>query len=585
MLFEALPAGARVAIATRRDPEIPLARLRSLGRLWELRFAELALDRGEIAELLAMNGHTTEKEVVTALLEATEGWAAGVYLAALAGDAKDTVAGAPSGDRRVVGRYLTGEVLAQQPPGVRRFLLETSILERLCPDLCRAVSGRRDAGELLRSLAGENLFVWSLDECESWYRYHHLFAEHLQTELARQPRDEVARLHTSAARWFEAEGETEAAVQHWLAAGEVTRAADLVSRVAPDYVCRSGHVETAHRWLALFSDEQIQSDMPLSLVAGLVYTASRDPRLGRLWIDASFSERAGDDPTPDGGTTLRGWQALLRAMMGTEGATRLREDAELAASPRVATSPLWRSAAEPLLGYARWLLGDAAGARDVLQRAAREGRAFNVLAELGALGHLSLLAADEAQWQEAASHATAAGRRLQESGFGRFPPTVVVFLAQARVLAYRGDTGALDPARVAEAILEQDQLWPWQTTLTATTLAQVYFDLGDTEAARRWTSAAAECLASWPDAGILVDRVARLEGALLRRRGLLPLTKAELRVLELLPTQLSSEEIAAHLFVSSNTVRSHIRVIYRKLGAVSRTQAVERAREVGLLAG
>ena len=161
---------------------------------------------------------------------------------------------------------------------------------------------------------------------------------------------------------------------------------------------------------------------------------------------------------------------------------------------------------------------------------------------------------------------------------------VIVFLAQARVLAHGGDSGARDPAAVAAGMFEQRQLlWPWLESLTATLLAEVYFDLGDTEEAQRWTSAASACLASWPDAGILKDRVTQLSAALLERRGVQPLTKAETRVLELLPSRLSGDEIATRLVVSPNTVRTHIRAIYRKLGASSRTQAVERAREVGLL--
>lgn len=584
VLFEALPADARVAIATRRDPEIPLARLRAAGRLAELRFAELALNDGEATRLLEMNGHHADEQVVAALLGVTEGWAAGLYLAALSSDAKGVARGGPPGDRREVGRYLTSEVLAQQTAELRHFMLETSILERLCPDLCRAVTGRDDSDELLRRLAGENLFVWALDEDETWYRYHHLFAEHLQAELARRPRAEVARLHARAARWFEAEDEVENAVRHWLAAGEVASAAAVVGRIALDYLYRSGHVETVRRWLELFSDEQIQSDVPLTLVAGLVYTASGDPRLGGLWAGATLGERLDDSLTPDGGITLCGLQALLRAVTSAEGVTRMRADAELAACPQAAFSPLWRSGAGALLGYARWLLGDNTGARDVLCLAVREGRASNVNAELGALGHLSLVAADEDRWDEARSWADQARRRFAESQFARIPPMVVVFLAQARVLAHQGAADAGDPAAVAAAMFEQGELWPWAATLTATILAEVYFDLGEMEAAQRWTSAATGCLVGWPDAGILRDRVARLTSSLLARRGVQSLTRAESRVLELLPTQLSGDEVATRLVVSPNTVRSHVRAIYRKLGASSRTQAVERAREVGLLA-
>ena len=224
------------------------------------------------------------------------------------------------------------------------------------------------------------------------------------------------------------------------------------------------------------------------------------------------------------------------------------------------------------------------GRRKYCDARSSEGRLSNVNAQLAALGFLSVVAADEGHWEEAESWATEATQRFAESGFGQIPPMVIVFLAQARVLAHRGDAGARDPAAVAAGMFEQRQLlWPWLESLTATILAEIYFDLGDTDEAQRWTSAASVCLAAWPDAGILRDRVAQLTAALLQRRGVEPLTKAEIRVLELLPTQLSGDEIAARLFLSANTVRSHIRAIYRKLGAASRTQAVERAREVGLL--
>ena len=128
-------------------------------------------------------------------------------------------------------------------------------------------------------------------------------------------------------------------MRHWLTAGEVARAAAVVGRIALEYLFRSGQVETVRRWLELFSDEQIQGDVPLTLVAGMVYSMSGDPRLGRLWVGAAVSEQVDDSLTPDGGTTLRGLQALLRAVMGAGGLARLREDTELAASPQVAAQP------------------------------------------------------------------------------------------------------------------------------------------------------------------------------------------------------------------------------------------------------
>jgi LuxR family transcriptional regulator, maltose regulon positive regulatory protein len=578
-LFDALPGGARVVIGARRDPDIPLARLRALGRLQELRFPDLALDRGEAARLLAMNGGHADDAELERLLDATEGWAAGLYLAALTGTVE------LRGDRREVGQYLTSEVLEQQPAELRRFLLETSILERLCPDLCRVVARRDDAGEVLRGLARENLFVWALDERDQWYRYHHLFAEYLQAELSRRAPAEVARLHSAAAAWFEDEGDVGAAVRHWLAAGEVARAALIVSRVATSYAGRTGRLETVRRWLELFSDEQIRADVPLALVAGWFHTMSGDLRLGRVWVDAALGTRVDDTLHPDGGTTLRGWHALVRSGTGADGVTQMRQDAELAAAPEVAVNPAWRAGAGTVLGFACWISGEHERAGEVFRRSAELGRACNVIAELGALAGLSYLAMDDDRWADAESYAAEAMRLFAESALSAVPPMAVAFLAQAKVLAHQGEAAAADHAAAAAAMFEQGKLWPWSEAVTATLLGEIYLDLGELGAAQRWSDETAACLVRWPDAGTLRDRAERLKARLLERRGVEPLTRAEMRVLELLPTQLSVDEIAGRLFISTNTVKTHVRAVYRKLEVTSRTRAVERAREVDLLPG
>ncbi len=578
MLFEALPGGARVVIGARRDPEIPLARLRALGRLNELRFPELALGRDEAARLLAMNGRPAGEGELDHLLAATEGWAAGLYLAALAGTTE------LRGDRPEVGQYLTSEVLEQQPADLRRFLLETSILERLCPDLCRVVTGRDDAGEVLRDLARQNLFVWALDERDQWYRHHHLFAEYLEAELSRRAPAEVARLHAAAAAWFEDEGDVGAAVRHWLAADEVARAALIVSRVASGYAGRTGRLETVRRWLELFSDEQIRADVPLALVAGWLHTMSGDSRLGRVWVDAALGARVDDTLHPDGGTTLRGWHALVRSGTGADGVARMREDAELAAAPEVAVNPVWRAGAGTVFGFACWLSGERERADEVFRRSAELGAACNVIAELGALAGLSYLAMDDDRWADAESYAAEAMRLFAESALSAVPPMAVAFLAQAKVLAHRRDAAAADHAAAAAAMFERGQLWwPWSQAVTPTLLSEIYLDLGELGAAQRWADEAAACFKRWPDAGILRARVDRLKARLLERRGVESPTRAEMRVLELLPTRLSVDEIAARLFVSTNTVKTHVQAVYRKLGVASRTRAVERAREASLL--
>ena len=586
-LFEALPGGARVAIGTRHDPDLPLGRLRVRGELAELRFADLALDAGEARELLVAHGQPTDEQTVTLLLAVTEGWAAGLYLAALSQFGAKGAGGQLHGDSREIGRYLTAEVLDRQPEAVRRFLLETSILERLCPDLCRDVTGKGEAGELLARLTAENLFLSALDERQWWYRYHHLFAEYLQAELQRRAPAKVAGLHARAARWFEQDGDVEAATRHWLAAGEVDRAADVVCRCATAYTF-AGRMLSVERWLELFSDEQIRGQVTLCLLAGWLYTTSgRAPRddehLGRLWASSEVACRADETAFPDGRATLHGWRSGIRGMAGGGGLTTMLADLKLAASPEHAFDPSWRAGFEALHGTACWLTGQDAQAQEILRHAAAEGELCNPLAEMGAWCALSLLAATRGRWQEAAAQAERSVRRMQEADLALTPQASCVFLARALVLSHAGDPAALEPATAAADVYAQTTLWPWLAATLSTFLTEVYLDLGDITEAERWAAAADTVLKTWPDAGILPGRLRHSQARLLERRGVEPLTEAETRVLALLQAQLTNEEIAGRLFVSPNTVKTHLRAINRKLGATSRRRAVQRARELGLL--
>ena len=166
------------------------------------------------------------------------------------------------------------------------------------------------------------------------------------------------RLHASAAQWFEDEGDVGAAVRHWLAADEVARAAAVVGRTRCSNSARSGHVETVRRWLELFSDEQIQGDVPLTLVCGLVYSMSGDARMGRLWMDTALGKPVDDTLTPDGGTTMSGLQALLRAIMGADGLTSMREGHRAGSLTAGCRQPTGGArAAGTQLGFARWLSG------------------------------------------------------------------------------------------------------------------------------------------------------------------------------------------------------------------------------------
>ncbi len=183
LLLEQLPPGARLALGTRSEVPLPLARLRAAGRLAELGLGDLRLTHAEAAELLRLHGSEADDEALNGLLELTEGWATGLYLALLAGNGRPAREWLSHlrGDLHVIAGYLTAEVIERQPAELQEFLLRTSILDQLCPGLCRAVTGSEDAPRLLDRLARDNLFVVALDDRDQWHRYHHLFAELLRT--------------------------------------------------------------------------------------------------------------------------------------------------------------------------------------------------------------------------------------------------------------------------------------------------------------------------------------------------------------------------------------------------------------------
>jgi LuxR family transcriptional regulator, maltose regulon positive regulatory protein len=240
-LLEHLPPQMHLVIATREDPSLPLARLRVRGQLTELRAADLRFTPAEAAEFLnrAM-GLNLSAEDMAALETRTEGWIAGLQLAAVSLQGRDDPSAfvhAFSGSHRFVLDYLAEEVLARQEPAIQEFLLKTSILERMNASLCDAVmgdSGKRvsDSAARLAYLERANLFVVALDNERGWYRYHHLFADLLRGRLTQRLPHQAAALHLRAGAWFEGCGLLEEAIVHTLAAGDMERAAELVERIA-----------------------------------------------------------------------------------------------------------------------------------------------------------------------------------------------------------------------------------------------------------------------------------------------------------------------------------------------------------------
>ncbi len=232
-----LPPQMHLAITTREDPQFPLARLRARGQLTELRAAGLRFTAEEAAGFLnqAM-GLNLSAEDVAALESRTEGWIAGLQMAALSMQGREDTAGfirAFTGSHRFVLDYLAEEVLNQQPAATRSFLLQTAILERLCGPLCDAVTGQEGGSRMLEELERDNLFVVPLDDERHWYRYHHLFADVLRARLKEEQGGQVFALHRRASEWYEQHGLPAESIRHALAADDLERAAALIERTWP----------------------------------------------------------------------------------------------------------------------------------------------------------------------------------------------------------------------------------------------------------------------------------------------------------------------------------------------------------------
>ncbi len=303
-LVEHLPSQMHLVIATREDPQLPLARLRVRGQLTELRVADLRFTASEAAEFLSqvMGLHLSAMDV--AVLETrTEGWIAGLQLAAISMEGRTDTSSfiqAFTGSHRFVLDYLMEEVLQRQPDRVRNFLLQTSILDRLSGPLCDAVTGQEDSGTMLDTLERGNMLIVPLDDQRHWFRYHHLFADVLQVRSLEEQPDQVLIWHRRASEWYEQNGLRSDAVRHALAAKDFERAARLVELVWP--AMRSSRQEaTLRAWVKALPDELVRASPVLSvgyawalLDGGELEAAEARLRDAERWLDksAEMTERS-----------------------------------------------------------------------------------------------------------------------------------------------------------------------------------------------------------------------------------------------------------------------------------------------------
>ncbi|MGZ4129001.1 MAG: helix-turn-helix transcriptional regulator, partial [Actinomycetota bacterium] len=372
-LLDHLPERVHIVLTSRADPPVPLARLRVRGELAEIRAADLRFTAAEAADYLngAMALELTAAEIAT--LEArTEGWIAALQLAALSMQGREDVASfiaGFAGDDRFIVDYLAGEVLQRQSESVRRFLLQTSILDQLEGSLCDAVTRETGGKAVLEALDRENLFVVPLDDRRAWYRYHHLFADVLRARLLDEDPDAPAELHRRAAGWFAEHEDPSRAIRHALAAGDVDRAAALAELWLPA-LRRTRQDPTMHAWAQLIPDEvvRVRPVLAIGFVGALMSTGALDRvdeylRDVEQWVALSPAARdaAGmivvDEaqvPTLPGAIEM--YRAALALMGGDIVGTVDHAQRVLVVAPE--DDEMGRAAAHALLGLAAWSEGN-----------------------------------------------------------------------------------------------------------------------------------------------------------------------------------------------------------------------------------
>jgi LuxR family maltose regulon positive regulatory protein len=596
-LLEHQPPGLHLVVATRSDPPLPLPRLRARGELLELRAAELRFAHGETELFLnGLLGLGLDAVDIASLHDRTEGWAAGLYLAALSlqgrADAHEFIEAFAGDDRHVVD-YLVSEVLDRETDGLRSFLVRTSPLERLSGPLCDAVLQEDGSRERLEQLERSNLFLVPLDSRREWYRYHHLFAELLLHELRLTEPALEAELHRRARAWYRDHGFPSEAIRHALLAGEATEAGELIALNWNTFF-NLGRLATVTGWLDALPREAVANDPRLCIARAWLALD-----LGRVadvdgWIDAA--ERAIPPGTPGNGSALiRSETSLLRTVyrfkIGDIGPAQAAARATLELAP--AEASFARTAAHCVLGITLYFSGDVDQAVDVLHEAVRLARsAGNDLAASYALGYLSVIHAERMELQAAEELASTALHLSDEPGFGEHFVTMMAHLGLAKVRSRQGSLEEAETAASRALGLGLRGAGRIEITSALLTLAEIRSEAGAAAPSRALLKKARLELAKCPDARLLAQHLGTAERRLRAapRRAVSrdavateELTGRELAVLRLLGTDLSQREIGAELYVSINTVKTHTRTIFRKLRASSRGEAVERARALELL--
>ncbi len=624
-LLEHQPQQLHMVLSTRADPPLPIIQLRARGQLTELRANDLRFTPGEAATFLNETmGLNLTPEDIRALEARTEGWIVGLQLAALSMQGREDTRefiSAFTGSHHYVLEYLTEEVLQQQPEPVQHFLLETSILDRLCGPLCDAVrfgtaetssnsggidvTGNTNSAEILANLNHRNLFIIALDDAHHWFRYHHLFASLLNGHLCQSRPGDLPALHQRAATWYEENGYPDEAIRHALSAQDYEQASRIVVNNWRE-TFHQGWMNTAIHWLESLPPDLIHHSPPLGIAyCWTLYVRGDHGRIPQYLDRAveAFEQSVADGSLPTDNTEYRivtHQVGLLRAVM-----SRYRDDvdaamvnmekvlltmSQLQGEMGAAFAGLGYGASYLQIGHNYLTAGDMEQAASYFEQSAAYSQAAeNFIAMGGAIFELTRIRVQQGRLREAEALCREALALAEQPKYAGWPAFCFVHIALADVLrASNHFDEAAEHLRQGIEVSRRSGhvLYLAHGHIVA---AQLHHAQGDTAAT----------LAAWQEVGRLaatLDNPAfhRLLEKLSKELGIRPsitisqplvepLSERETEVLRLICDGLSNREIAEELVIALDTVKRHASNIYGKLGVKRRAQAILKARELGLI--
>jgi LuxR family transcriptional regulator, maltose regulon positive regulatory protein len=578
--------GSTLALASRTTPAIRIGKLRALRRILEIGREDLAFNDAEAAVLVKALGPELGKKDVKHLADYAQGWAAGIYLAALSFSRERHDVARFSGRDRLITDYFWDEPLRTLPEPTVEFLIQSSALQILTGTVCDAILNRTGSGALLRELDRSNLFIVPLDGEERSYRYHGLFADALRAELRRRDPKGEREIHARASNWYALHGDLDGAIRHATEAGDTARAASLLwGNIAPGHRLSA---EALERRLQAFSEEELAMHPLLALARAWLSVEQGDGR--RIDKFVSIAERGYFRGTlPGGPAALEAAVNLLRAILGRDGIAAMAQNSSRAFDLDVDRYG-WRGVARYFQGMALRLQGDREAAKEALEDCERRCRWTTPSTHAECLAQLSLIALEDEDRPRAESLSAQAIDEVREFDLDDRPLNAIVFALSALLNAQRGDHIAARShlGQATSLVTRYSYFAPWLDVQCRILIAWAHLSLSDGAAARRLSLETRLLLRDLPDVPVLGDWMDEVSVAAERfllpsRSGGASLSPAELRILRELPTHLSVPEIAARLFVSRNTVKSQVASVYRKLGVASRADAVDRARVLGLI--